>query len=272
MIRSWLAGHLLDYLAFAPLKRGKYRLAKLGSIFLDGVLIRSVYGPSLHCRFADSTFWLAARYGNDEVMQHLLDLTSVDGFIDVGANIGLTSCFAAGCGSAVLSLEPSAREFQDLLRNVGLYSPSPVCLSAAACDQSGFLCFRVGHQSHSGGNSLGIAQSNDEQTIVVQAVRLDDLLTEETLANWPEMLQAYCKCTLVVKIDVEGFEATVLHGMQRLLREKRCRKVVVEVNPARADSLGISFDIDAFMEQFSYNPTVLSLKRPHFDQCYVPVR
>lgn len=125
MIRSWLAERLLDYLAFGTCKRGKYRLAQLASRVLDGAVIRSAYGPLLHCRFADSTFWLAARYGNDEVMELLADLSPNDGFIDVGANIGLTTCFAAAKGAAVLSLEPSAREFTDLLHNIKLLDAPP---------------------------------------------------------------------------------------------------------------------------------------------------
>lgn len=270
MIRSWLAERLLDYLAFFPLKRGKYRLAQWASLVLDGAVKRSSYGPRLHCRFADSTFWCAARYGNDEVMSLLADLKPDDGLIDVGSNIGLTSCFAAGRGAAVLGLEPSGREFQDLLRNASLCDHLPVCLSAAACEQPGFLSFRVGSLSHSGGNSIGVARSQEEKTCFVLAVRLDDLLTEKRLDNWQAMQRAYRHHTLVVKVDVEGFEASVLHGMQRLLHEKRCRKVVVEVNPDRADKLGSSCDLDAFMAQFSYSPIIASRGRSHFDQCYLP--
>lgn len=148
--------------------------------------------------------------------------------------------------------------------------PPPVCLPAAASEQPGFLSFRVSHQSHSGGNSLGVARSRDEQTCVVQAVCLDQMLTERRLNHWPSMQAAYRQCSLVVKIDVEGFESSVLHGMERLLQEQRCRKVIVEVNPARAETLGAACDLDTLMATFSYRPSVAPLGRSHFDQCYLP--
>jgi FkbM family methyltransferase len=187
-LRRWLAERLLDVLVDFPVQRGKYRLAQLGAFLLDGVPIRSRYGPQLHTRFADSTFWLAARYGNDEVMSLLSDLSSIDGFIDVGANIGLTTCFAQPRCAAVLSLEASSRELADLQRNCALLnSPLPTVLLAAAAERPGFLPFRIGHISHSGGNSLGTGHSIEEQQLMVQAVRLDDLLNSGALSEWPAM-------------------------------------------------------------------------------------
>jgi FkbM family methyltransferase len=272
MIRSWLAERALDYLAFGKLKRGKYRLAKLASSLLDGIVIHSIYGPLLHCRFADSTFWLAARYGNEEVIRLLSDLNPNDGFIDVGANIGLTSCFAAERGASVLSLEPSAREYTDLIRNLRLLSNPPVALPIAASDRAEFLPFRIGHISHSGGNSLGSARHASEQDVLVHGARLDDLLDDDQLQRWPSMHNAYTNHSLVVKIDVEGFEFKVVQGMQRLLREHRCRKVIVEENAHRAKALTGDQNLPAAMAQFGYEPTIQPAGRQHFDQCYVPTR
>jgi FkbM family methyltransferase len=273
MIRRWAAEALLDYLAGAPIQRGKYRLAQLASLILDGVPVQSCYGPRLKSRFSDSTFWLATRYGNQEVIDLLADLGPNDGFVDVGANIGLTTCFASPRCSAVLALEASPREFIHLLGNCALLGTStrPICLLAAAAAESGFLPFRIGHISHSGGNSISstFEGGNDEVT-VVPSVSLDQLLNASSLAGWQAMLAAYQAKQIVVKIDVEGFESLVLSGMVNLLREKRLRKVIVEVNPKRADLLKQGLNVDQLMASYGYSPTILSAGRDHFDQCYLP--
>lgn len=268
MIRSWLAERVLEYLAFANVRRRKYRLSQFASLILDGTVTNSVYGPRLHSRFADSSFWLAARYGNEEVMKLLADLSSIDVFVDVGAITGLTTCFAASKGAPVLTFEPSAREIADFQRNFDLleHNPPLVCLPAAACEKSGFQCFRVGHISHSGGISLGQALGSGERGVIVQALRLDDALTADRLVNCLAMARALARKSLVLK----GFAARVLGGIERLLRERRCRKAIVEVNPQRAIKLGGALDIDAYMAQFDYIPTVQAAERSHFDHCYVP--
>ena len=84
------------------------------------------------------------------------------------------------------------------------------------------------------------------------------------------MQTACLNCSPVVKIDVEGFEASVLKGMERLLGERRCRKVIVEENAKRVKALTGEEDLNSFMAQFGYVPTVNSAGCHHFDQCYVP--
>lgn len=117
---------------------------------------------------------------------------------------------------------------------------------------------------------MGSARGSHESDVVVQAVKLDDLLTSDQLRGWQSMRKAYEAHSLVVKIDVEGFEAQVLEGMQRLLRERRCRKVIVEENASRAKALVGDLNLTATMAQFGYKPTVEPAGRPHFDQCYEP--
>ena len=274
MIRAWLANRLLDWLCYSPIARGKYRLAQAASLLgLDGIPVRTIYGPKLLTRFQDSTFWLAARKGNEGVIGLLSDLSSKDVFIDVGANQGLTTAFSSQFCSAVIALEPSPREFEWLLRNSLLTDPGgrwPVLLLSAAAEKQGYTSFRVGHISHSGGNSIGFPESGEEIGITVATVALDDLFKPDSLDSFQELKQAWDSCHLVVKIDVEGYESSVLRGMESLLSQRRCRKVIVEVDPRRAQMLGIDFDVDSFMSSYGYEPTIEKAKSEHFDQCYVP--
>ena len=52
----------------------------------------------------------------------------------------------------------------------------------------------------------------------MQGLRLDEVLVVDSLAGWYGMQTACLNCSPVVKIDVEGFEASVLKGMERLFR------------------------------------------------------
>ncbi len=271
MIRRLLADGILNYLAFFPFPKGKYRVAQVAALLLDGVPIKSRYGPMLCARFADSTFWLAARYGNDEVVNLMEDLSSSDFFIDVGANIGLTTLLACERCAGVISLEASPREFEQLLKNCHRLSrpPFPVLLRAAASDRSGFSTFRINHLSHSGGNSFGAARSADEAETIVPMIRLDSLLDQQARHDWPELGIACNDGNLVVKIDVEGFERNVLKGLTHLLREGTVRKVIVEVNTERLCRYQQDFFIDDFMAGFGYTPIVAMEGKAHFDQCYV---
>ena len=274
MIRAWIANRLLDWLCYSPIARGKYRLAQAASLLgLDGIPVRTIYGPKLLTRFQDSTFWLAARKGNEGVIRLLSDLSSEDVLIDVGANQGLTTAFGCQFCSAVIALEPSPREFEWLLRNASLTHPErqrPVLMLSAAAEKQGYTSFRIGHISHSGGNSMGLPESREEIGITVATIALDDLFNPDSLDSFQELKQAWDSCHLVVKIDVEGYESSVLRGMKALLAQRRCRKVIVEVDAKRAQMLGIEFDVDEFMRSYGYEATVQNSFAEHFDQCYVP--
>ena len=269
-----MANRLLDWLCYSPIARGKYRLAQAASLLgLDGIPVRTIYGPKLLTRFQDSTFWLAARKGNEGVIGLLSDLSEKDVFIDVGANQGLTTAFSCQFCSAVIALEPSPREFEWLLKNSSLTHPGrkrPVLLLSAAAEKQGYTSFRIGHISHSGGNSIGLPESGEEIGITVATIALDDLFKSDSLDSFQELKRAWDSCNLVVKIDVEGYESSVLRGMKLLLAQRRCRKVIVEVDLKRAQMLGIDFDVDSFMSSYGYEPTVEKANSEHFDQCYVP--
>ena len=272
-LKSLLSEVFLDYVQYFPFKKGKYRAASIASYILDGSVITSIYGPKLRARFKDSTFWLMARYGNESCYNHLKDLNSNDVFIDVGANIGLFTVIASQHCYKVIALEPSTREFLDLIQNISLNSCDNVIpILAAAADKVSFGELNVNNIVHSGGNSVvtNTKQVLDkEKTQAIHMTTIDYLIDAyyEYLRMDNVSKNDPCK-SFVVKIDVEGFEPQVLVGMEASLSSQKIRKVVVEIDHERAKMLGFSdFDIYGYMESYNFVPTLKS-KENHYDECF----
>jgi FkbM family methyltransferase len=126
-------------------------------------------------------------------------------FIDVGANDGLYTLFAAPRVGKVLAIEPSSREFGRLHANIELNKLKNVTArQIALADQPGVGMLSVGGYEHEGQNTLGeftylgVELGCKEK---VEIKRLDDLVTEEGLPNVD-----------VIKLDLEGAEFLVLKG------------------------------------------------------------
>jgi FkbM family methyltransferase len=162
-------------------------------------------------------------------------LRSGDAAVDVGANIGyMTSLFAARVGETgrVDSFEPHPRIFAELERNVALLrarpDTAPVRLHALA------LGARNGSARLTEPAAFGVNEgtatvvqrsphADGASGIDVRLARLDAVLGTERVA--------------LLKIDVEGAEAEVLGGAERLLAGKCIESVVYEAHDCEASPL-----------------------------------
>jgi FkbM family methyltransferase len=137
-------------------------------------------------------------------------------FVDVGANMGLYTLFAArrvGEHGTVLAIEPSTRECGRLLKNVEANSLFNVRLiQNAAADSCSDADLLVAEDEWSGHNTLG-AFAYDTPLVTKETVRterLDDIVSREGLSRVD-----------VVKLDVEGAELLSLKGAVRILERFR---------------------------------------------------
>lgn len=138
-----------------------------------------------------------------------------DRFVDVGANVGVYSLFAADCGAHVIAVEPARLALQRLRRNIALNPTARIeVVEAAAADHAGFVPFDPSGDTvaHIGG------------PVQVRAVTLDQLIGPGFVAG--------------VKIDVEGFERLVLQGGVNALRDHRIGLMQLEWNHCSLDALG----------------------------------
>jgi FkbM family methyltransferase len=137
-------------------------------------------------------------------------------FVDAGAHEGIYSLLASrlvGQEGHVLSLEPSRREREALVKNIDLNAARNVeVLPIALSDHMGEAELRVAERAHSGHNTLGefahvVGQASSE---TVQVATLDSVLKEHGLNRLH-----------FLKIDTEGAELKILRGARRSIEAFR---------------------------------------------------
>jgi FkbM family methyltransferase len=154
-----------------------------------------------------------------ETLARLID--AGDTVIDAGANVGymtVLAATAAGRGGRVLAFEPHPELFAVLQQNAAYAAQSGCRVEArqvALGESRGQALLRIPpfFADNDGMATLVDGGPAPVQAVQVVVERLDDLIDSGAS---------------VLKLDVEGFEASVLRGAQRLLSERRLRHIVFE--------------------------------------------
>lgn len=164
-------------------------------------------------------FWVR-NLENEEavVIEDLIEeVTDGDVFWDVGANIGLFSCFIGHAADvSLVAFEPYPPNVRKLRSNLdrNTLSDRATIVERALGAETGRTPLTVSNAWDTM-HSLG---DEGTETITVEVVRGDEIVT---VVDPPD----------VVKIDVEGAELDVLDGMETLLSS--CRAIYCEVHDAR---------------------------------------
>lgn len=137
-------------------------------------------------------------------------------FVDVGANVGTYTLWAAELGAEVIALEPAADTFSLLRENIALNGYAVTAVRAAAGDHCGTARFTAGLDAC---NSLA-----SDGPVLTDLVTIDSLIGDRRVAG--------------MKVDVEGFEIDVLRGCARALAERRIGLIQLEWNEASTAAVG----------------------------------
>lgn len=156
-----------------------------------------------------------------------------DVFVDVGANIGLFTLLGAavvGPNGKVFALEPTTETYQRLVHNVCSNQLNNVaCVQAALSDREEERMLTISIEGYSGRNSLGrpTAGSRFAQE-KIQCYRWDTFVTQHDLMGRVNLM----------KIDIEGWEFTMLQGAQATLRRGDAPDLLVEFGEGNAQAAG----------------------------------
>ncbi len=175
--------------------------------------------------FIGATIWSAGVHdlAVSEAIYRLLD--EGDTAVDVGANIGYTTSIMAvrvGRSGRVMSFEPHPMVFDLLTENAALLAKNegacrPELFKTALSDRTGQAKL-VTDQRWVANRGLAriddASNSSGTQSTSVEIERLDDIVGDQSIS--------------LLKLDVEGHEAEVLHGASRLLERGLIRTVIYE--------------------------------------------
>ena len=177
-----------------------------------------------------------------DVWAHLMsNVRPDDTTVDVGAYIGLYAIALSkrtGPSGRVFAFEPDHENFELLKENVKLndISDKMALIEAAVGESDGYIYLKHGRHSES-----HICQVPDTDSVKVRCICLDSAFAQESID--------------ILKIDVEGYEESVLRGGLRLLSdpERSPRLIYVEVHPYAWQKVGTtSNSLLGFLKKCGY--------------------
>lgn len=149
--------------------------------------------------------------------------------LDVGANVGLYSLFAAATrGVTVYAFEPESQNYSLLNRNIyaNRLDDKVFAFCAALSDRACFhrlylSSFEAGGSCHSFGEATDYA-----------GAPLDSPFAQGCYSTTVDALVAEGAMPLPthIKIDVDGLEPKVVAGAREALRDRRLRSMLIEIN------------------------------------------
>lgn len=175
-----------------------------------------------------------------------------DLFIDVGANAGVYSILAGSVvGASGYAFEPVPRAYERLKENLRLnhlenrITPLPIAIS----NQKGLLKISDGHNC----NNRVLQNDDDLSSVTVEAATLDDVLEGRN----PSLL----------KIDVEGYELSVLQGAKKILAKSSLRGIIMETDGQGSKYGFQESDILSLLQEhgftgYAYDPFERKLSEP----------
>jgi FkbM family methyltransferase len=176
-------------------------------------------------------------------------LTMGDIVLDVGANVGYISAFAASCvghTGEVHGFEPLPECFARLQLLSAMNPDFHFYFSHTALGESaGLLPISYDPNGDSRNATLVPGKESGKRALQVPVKRLDDYILENI--GSPQRIK-------IIKIDVEGYEFQVLRGLERFLVDTRYRpRIICEIKPWELKNLGFTLeDFDEYMKKFGY--------------------
>jgi FkbM family methyltransferase len=199
-------------------------------------------------KFRAETFWTKEPETIHWINRNLSESTDIGLLIDVGANIGIYSLYAATVNNSisVFSVEPVPDTYRELNANIELNKKTnqiSTFMVALSHESGSGTLKNVDPRLGSSGAQIQIGTSGDDAPTKVLSG--DRLLKE----GWEK--RSHDK-KVMLKIDTDGNELDVLNGFTEAFKDKNIVTVLVETHPTNRNEIESFFRRLDFREDESY--------------------
>lgn len=185
--------------------------------------------------------------GEKKVLKDLLNsIRENDVFFDIGANVGVYSCFVATevLDENVYAIEPHPEMSKTIKKNATKNDLSINVIEVALSDTSGSVDLLVEGPTTS---KISLTES-DKKSINVRLKRGDVVSQEERNPS-------------VMKIDVEGHELRVLKGFEKTLSNNSCRLLYCEKHHSKTNENDEKDGVINYLENIGFSCSVIYERR-----------
>lgn len=163
-----------------------------------------------------------------------------DVVLDLGANIGYFTLLAArivGKKGRIYSFEPEPKNYKYLIKNIDLNGYNNIFpFQKAVSNKNGitdlFLCpYDTGH--HTINQKEGIDDYHLKGNQKIEKIKIETVVLDDFIGTKEKRID-------VIKMDVEGAEALVFQGMEKIINENKDIKIFFEFYPLLIKKMGNS--------------------------------
>ena len=188
------------------------------------------------------------------IIQQIVDHCRPDDVVfDIGGNIGIHACLIRKSmgkkdSGKVISFEPHPSNAERLRQNTELNGVDIRIEQIALSDQEDTVTLHSADKKPGEGkHALRTKRADNSDEIEVRSIP-GDLYIKRSNFSRPNIL----------KIDVEGAEYQVLHGLSDTLEKKECRAVFVEVHRSKLSVFDTTAEeIEQYLEQKGFTINVI---------------
>ena len=193
-----------------------------------GAVAFKIFDYGRMCRYRSHTF----EYKEPETLEWIDGFDPRDSLLDIGANIGMYSLYAAQRGNQVIALEPDCLNFALLVQNIRLneYDDLISAYPFALNNNSGVLPLFVSRgEWGTAGNSFGEAIDQEGNSFKAKYVQHTYGISCQDLIQLMEVPVNH------LKIDVDGNEGLILKAASALLTSPSLKSILIELSGNRPD-------------------------------------